>query len=186
MSTPDTNPLPPLDDATDAALRDSIQRYGVLVPIVCDVDGNLIDGHHRLRILEELRVTHDEDGPFHDPPSVIIVAPEGWREAYPPSGTRVSAKWREEHPPLHWRLDRGLGIPVHWLNPIITVDPYEPEHIIQTLNLDRRQLTSKQREAVIVHLRENGHSVRAIAAALQGSRRVRQLRTSSNCPLVDS
>ena len=90
--TPDTNPLPPLDDATDAALRDSIQRYGVLVPIVCDVDGNLIDGHHRLRILKELRVTHDEDGPFHDPPSVIIVAPEGWREAYPPSGTRVQCQ----------------------------------------------------------------------------------------------
>ena len=164
---PDVNPLPPLDEATEAALRDSIRRYGVLVPIVCDVEGNVIDGHHRLRILKELREAIDEDWVGHNPPLVAVVAPKGWQEEYPPSG-RTSSKWHKEHPSIWHRLERSLGVDVYLTNNgnYLEVDPYEPDNIIRTLNLDRRQLTAKQREAVIVHLRENGHSVRAIARAV--------------------
>ncbi len=45
---------PPLDTATEAALRASVERFGVLVPIVVDQDGELLDGHHRSRIAVEL------------------------------------------------------------------------------------------------------------------------------------
>lgn len=45
-----------LDPATEAALRSSIGRWGVLVPIVKDQHGNIIDGHHRSRIADELGV----------------------------------------------------------------------------------------------------------------------------------
>lgn len=43
-----------LDPATEAALRESIDRFGVLVPVVRDQHGNTIDGHHRSRIADEL------------------------------------------------------------------------------------------------------------------------------------
>ena len=53
--TPDTNPLPPLDDETEAALCMSIQRFGVLVPIIRDQDANMLDRHHRAAIAKQLR-----------------------------------------------------------------------------------------------------------------------------------
>lgn len=48
--------FPVLDSATESALRASIERWGVLVPIAKDQHGNIIDGHHRARIAAELRV----------------------------------------------------------------------------------------------------------------------------------
>ena len=48
--------FPALDPATEAALRSSIQRFGVLVPIVVDQEGRIVDGHHRRRIAEDLGV----------------------------------------------------------------------------------------------------------------------------------
>ncbi|MCI0635549.1 MAG: hypothetical protein L0206_16790 [Actinobacteria bacterium] len=45
-----------LDPATEAALRASIERWGVLVPIVLDQHGNVIDGHQRRRIAGDLGV----------------------------------------------------------------------------------------------------------------------------------
>jgi transposase-like protein len=46
--------MPALDDATEAALRASIEKHGILVPIVVDHEGNVLDGHHRLKIANEL------------------------------------------------------------------------------------------------------------------------------------
>lgn len=43
-----------LDPATEAALRASISRWGVIVPVIVDMDGNILDGHHRSRIATEL------------------------------------------------------------------------------------------------------------------------------------
>jgi ParB-like chromosome segregation protein Spo0J len=50
--------LPP---ATEAALRASIVRFGVLVPVVKDQHGRIIDGHHRSRIAQELKVDYRVD-----------------------------------------------------------------------------------------------------------------------------
>lgn len=41
------------------ALRASIQRFGVLVPITVDQHGQVLDGNHRKRIAEEMRVPFD-------------------------------------------------------------------------------------------------------------------------------
>jgi ParB-like chromosome segregation protein Spo0J len=41
------------------ALRASIERFGVLVPVSVDQDGNILDGHHRKRIAEALKVPYD-------------------------------------------------------------------------------------------------------------------------------
>jgi ParB-like chromosome segregation protein Spo0J len=55
------NPLPALDTATEAALRESIRRFGVLVPVLIDEpSGEPVDGHHRVRIARELGVSYRE------------------------------------------------------------------------------------------------------------------------------
>jgi DNA-binding CsgD family transcriptional regulator len=43
------------------ALRESIRRFGVLVPVVRDQDGNTIDGHHRSRIADEEGIDYRVD-----------------------------------------------------------------------------------------------------------------------------
>lgn len=50
-----------LDPATEAALTESIRRFGVLVPVVRDQAGNVIDGHHRARIADTLGVKYRVD-----------------------------------------------------------------------------------------------------------------------------
>lgn len=45
-----------LPAAVESALRESIQRFGVLVPVAVDQHGNVLDGHHRQRIAAELGV----------------------------------------------------------------------------------------------------------------------------------
>lgn len=59
-----------LDAATEAALRASIEKHGVLVPVAVDQDDRIIDGHHRSRIAKELGVsfptiTHWADSDDH-------------------------------------------------------------------------------------------------------------------------
>lgn len=46
--------FPKLDGSTEAALRASIKRFGVIVPIVIDQHGEILDGHHRSRLAGEL------------------------------------------------------------------------------------------------------------------------------------
>lgn len=67
MPERNTEPLqmfPSLDSATYSALRASIERWGVLVPVAMDQHGRIIDGHHRSQIADEMGVdypiiTHD-------------------------------------------------------------------------------------------------------------------------------
>lgn len=53
--------FPDLDPATEAALRASIERFGVLVPVAVDQHGDILDGHHRIRIANELGVKYRTD-----------------------------------------------------------------------------------------------------------------------------
>jgi len=99
-----------LDPATESALRASIERFGVLVPVVFDQHGHVLDGHHRRRIAEEVGVDYRSD--------VVVVA-----------------------------------------------DADEAREVARTLNSDRRHLTVEQRREMVAALREEGHSLRAIAGA---------------------
>lgn len=104
-------PLPP---DIEAALRASIEQFGVIVPVVQDQNGNLIDGHNRARIAEE------------------------------------------------------LGVPC--LATLRTVvDAAEAEQIALDLNSVRRQIGSEQRREMVVALRQQGHSTRAIAGVAKVS-----------------
>jgi ParB-like nuclease domain len=102
---------PALDDATEAALRTSIERFGVIVPVVHDQHGRILDGHHRTRLADELGVDYE-------------------------------VQVRE------------------------VADENEFRAIARTLNADRRHLTIEQRREMVMALREDGHSHRAIAQAL--------------------
>jgi ParB-like chromosome segregation protein Spo0J len=46
--------MPPLSGEEYQALKEDIAENGVLVPVVKDTDGNIIDGHHRVWAYEEL------------------------------------------------------------------------------------------------------------------------------------
>lgn len=50
--------FPALEPATESALRSSIERHGVLVPIFRDQHGRTLDGYHRSRIADELSVPY--------------------------------------------------------------------------------------------------------------------------------
>ncbi len=49
--------LPDLTADEYAELKADIQARGVMVPIEFDEQGNTLDGHHRLKICEELGIT---------------------------------------------------------------------------------------------------------------------------------
>lgn len=63
-------PLPP---AVEAALRASIRRFGVIVPVVRDQHGRTVDGHHRSRIA-------DEEGVEYRVQNVTVASEEEARE----------------------------------------------------------------------------------------------------------
>jgi ParB-like chromosome segregation protein Spo0J len=46
--------MPPLTDEEYQALKDDIAERGVIIPIEIDEDGNILDGHHRLKAWDEL------------------------------------------------------------------------------------------------------------------------------------
>ena len=49
--------LPPLQEAAYQSLRADIERHGVLVPIDVDEEGEILDGHNRQAIADELGST---------------------------------------------------------------------------------------------------------------------------------
>ena len=57
-----------LAPAVEAALHDSIDRFGVLVPVAKDQHGNILDGHQRARLADELGLKY--------PTNIIEVADE--------------------------------------------------------------------------------------------------------------
>lgn len=101
-----------LDAAKEAALRASIRRFGIWVPVVYDHKGVLLDGHHRTRIAEEEGV----ECPSH------VQNTEGMTEA---------------------EIDAAL---------------------LDVNNI--RRPPAEVRRSIVAELRADGHSTRAIAAAL--------------------
>jgi len=52
--------MPDLDPKTLEELRESIRDNGVVVPVVVDEFGNVLDGHHRKAIAGELGIDYPE------------------------------------------------------------------------------------------------------------------------------
>lgn len=49
--------MPPLTADEYAELKSDIEQRGVMVPVEYDEEGNILDGHHRVQICEELGIT---------------------------------------------------------------------------------------------------------------------------------
>lgn len=58
MTAQSTQLLPGLKPAEIEALRESIRRDGVIVPVVVRSNGDMIDGHHRRQLADELGVDY--------------------------------------------------------------------------------------------------------------------------------
>lgn len=109
------NLLPPLSAEAYAALRDDIAEHGVQTPILVDQDGNIIDGHHRLRAAREtgrecprvLVATGDDD----DARERMLVANERRRGRLTPTERKaLAARLVVE---FNWstrRIARVLGV----------------------------------------------------------------------------
>lgn len=117
----------PLAPTIEAALRASIDRFGVLVPVVKDQHGNILDGHQRARLADEIGVKY--------PVNIVEVA-----------------------------------------------DEEEALEIARTLNEDRRAMPKQERLPVVQALREEGHSLRAIAGAVGVDQRTVQRDLSTAAP----
>jgi transposase-like protein len=149
--------LPALDDATEAALRASIEKYGILVPIVVDSEGNVLDGHHRLKIANELEV------PFN----LVVIVPVPSMEnltvdqAAEADARRRATDDRAQKVPYLFELADDMN--TTYVNVQEGTDLAE---VARTLNLDRRHLTAEQRREIVTSLHEEGHSLRAIAGAV--------------------
>lgn len=59
--------MPGMDAEQYAELKEDVRRNGVLVPIEYDQHGNIIDGHHRMRVVAEL---HAEGYDVDVPPAI--------------------------------------------------------------------------------------------------------------------
>ena len=68
------------------------------------------------------------------------------------------------------RIAEELGVKCPKRTVYVGSDIDEAQEIARTLNADRRHLTTEQRREVAVHLRSQGHSIRAIAAATGASK----------------
>ncbi len=51
--------MPPLDPEDFATLRESIKKEGMLLPVIVDGAGNILDGHHRAAIAHQLGRQYD-------------------------------------------------------------------------------------------------------------------------------
>lgn len=165
--------MPELPPETEAALRCSIQTYGVVVPIVVDNEGNIIDGHHRLRLALELEMPFALTVVVPVPSMINTVAEDSDADA---RREAAHAKARKV-PPLFPLADDVTTTYVE------VPEGTDPVDVAKTLNLDRRHLDSGQRQQVVAALREQGYSLRAIAGAVGASKSqvgndIKQLSTS--------
>lgn len=140
-STPSLQLFRPLDREEEAALRASIEKSGVIVPVAVDVHGNILDGHHRVRLSQEMNKQYP----------VIVIVEEG--KAPPPE---YLSEVRAAHPLF---INHGNR----------KVPSLDPEAVARTLNIARRHLTVDERKQMVKTLRKEGHSERAIARTVGAS-----------------
>jgi ParB-like chromosome segregation protein Spo0J len=53
--------MPPLSEEEYAALRNDIERNGILVPVLVDQHDRILDGHYRVKIANELGIDYPRD-----------------------------------------------------------------------------------------------------------------------------
>ncbi len=149
--------MPPIGAATMDALRSSIEKYGIIVPIVVDHEGNVVDGHQRLEIANELGIHF----------RLIVIVPEQrhdglTREQAIEAGNRMKTlnlaarkvpylfEFAEDYNVVYMDVPEGTDL----------------HDVARSLNLDRRHLSTEQRRQIVTDLRSGGHSLRAIAGAV--------------------
>lgn len=108
--------MPDLTPIEYEALKADIAERGVLVPVEVDENGELLDGHHRVRAWQELRT-------------------------------------------------EGVNLPDYPCMVRFGLTEVQKRNHARSLNVLRRQLSKEQRDAVMVDMRRDGMSYRAIAEA---------------------
>jgi len=106
--------LPPLTCEEYEALKNSIREHGVLVPVEYDEDGNILDGHHRVKICQELGITEWPSfvrvGLSEDEKIERIMMLNIARRHLPKEWKQQKAKKLREQGWIYQRIARVLGV----------------------------------------------------------------------------
>jgi hypothetical protein len=119
--------FPVLEPAIEAALRASIKRWGVLVPVAIDMEGRILDGHHRVKIADELGI----DYPTH------VVAVNGDEDARQVALT-LNADRRQLQPEQRREIVADLRAQGHSLRAIAGAVGVDPKTIRNDLSTGDR------------------------------------------------
>ena len=128
-----------LPEHVEEALRASIERFGVIVPIVRDQHGTIIDGHHRARIAADLGVDYPED-------TVTVSGEDEAREIARHLNTRrrhLSGEQLREHIVMLAQRTTTAGIGKLSQREIAQVAGVAPSYVNKVLK-DGQLLTSEQ------------------------------------------
>lgn len=128
-----------LPEHVEEALRASIERFGVIVPVVRDQHGTIIDGHHRARIATDLGVEYPED-------IVTVSGEDEAREIARHLNTRrrhLSGEQLREHIVMLAQRTTTAGVGKLSQREIAQVAGVAPSYVNKVLN-DNQLLTSEQ------------------------------------------
>lgn len=151
------NPFPPLDPDTIAALRESIRRFGVFHPIAVDLEGNVLDGHHRFAIATELEVLL--------PLTVIAPMPSDPGQLTRPEAEKIDKQRQAIRKKAYEVIESFEWYDESRCRVHEVAEDADPAEIARSLNVDRRHLSPEQRRAFAVKLSAEGKPLRAIAKA---------------------
>ena len=179
--TPFADLLPPLTKEERAALKADLEKRGQLVPVYVDTDDNVLDGHHRLELLENPKVKVIKSmGTMEERRAFVLTNNLRRRNLSPDQKEHVrkamkaSAKALREENPKKWtqeRLAQTFGVDQK------TVSRWEAEwdslHNRQTPNTQRepekpdaRVKLTKEGKAKAIERVKAGESITQVAADL--------------------
>lgn len=179
--TPFADLLPPLTKEERAALKADLEKRGQLVPVYVDTDGNVLDGHHRLELLENPKVKLLKGLGSMEERRAFVLSNNLRRRNLSPDqkehvrkAMKASAKALREENPKKWtqeRLAQTFGVDQK------TVSRWEAEwdslHNRQTPNTQRepekpdaRVKLTKEGKAKAIERVKAGESITQVAADL--------------------
>ena len=172
--------LPPLTKEERAALKADLEKRGQLVPVYVDTEDNVLDGHHRLELLENQKVMVIKGLGSMEERRAFVLSNNLRRRNLSPDqkehvrkAMKASAKALREEDPKKWtqeRLAQTFGVDQATVSRWVDEDGM---HNMQTHNVQRepekpdaRVKLTKEGKAKAIERVKAGESITQVAADL--------------------
>ena len=149
--TPFADLLPPLTKEERAALKADLEKRGQLVPVYVDTEDNVLDGHHRLELLENPKVRVIKGLGSMEERRAFVLSNNLRRRNLSPDqkehvrkAMKASAKALREENPKKWtqeRLAQTFGVAQN------TVSDWEAEWALHNIGTDNMQREPEKPDA---------------------------------------